>query len=254
MTESETEALLSAYVNPLLFDFEESSGGENQDVANKLLRFLLVGNPSEELPSIINKRKTRLAPVAQKLYALPADQRISDKLIAPLRQAYAAFLVGNFLGTLALCGMIGEMAAIFLFDVMGFQINGRVMTQDDQAGLFGDQFERLGQERRIRILRTYGVIKEDAAADLEKIRKIRNNYLHYWNKDRQALENDAFQVLVATIETILRLFPQTFEKGRMRLSRHIIKYLEREQALVPKNAVKQDNKVLEPTDEVGGSA
>jgi hypothetical protein len=163
---------------------------------------------------------------AETLYVLPLEQRLEDKLILPLRQAYASHLLGNYLGTLALCGMIGEMLTIFKFEISNIKLARRKLSKDDEKSLFGYEFERLGQERRIEVLTVYKLIDKDSAKLLGKIRKIRNNYLHYWSRDHDQLENDSFQVLCATIDFVKNSFPQHFENGKVVLSPEVTQYLQ----------------------------
>lgn len=217
---------LQIALNPLLFDID-STAVDADGIAASLVRFLSIGPDYESRYELLRKRKTKLDPIARRVIVVPSDLRISEKLVSPLRQAYVAFLVQNFLGTLSLCGMIGEMLAIFKFEISDFKINQNTMTDDIQKKLFGNTFEKLGQERRIDILKVYGLINDEAAAEFEKIRKIRNNYLHYWTKDHGQLENDALQVFVATIDAVLRIFPQIFVEGAMHVDPRIIKYLHR---------------------------
>lgn len=212
-------------LNPLLFEIHPNTP-DVDGIAASLVRFLSVGLSLEDHAKEFKARQQRLAPTARRIVVIPIDVRLRDKLVSPLRQAYAAFLVGNFLGTLSLCGMIGEMLAIFKFEISNIKVNGQPLTADLQRSLFGHTFEKLGQERRIEILKTYNLIDSDGFADLEKIRKIRNNYLHYWTKDHESLENDAFQVFAATVDTILRFFPQQFTNGVMHLDPSIMKYLK----------------------------
>ena len=219
---------IPAYLNPLLFEIKK--GPVNQSsMATSLFQFLSEGVYPEDVIKVIQERRQRLQPYVTHLKVVPCDKRLNAKLVAPLRQAYAAFLLGNFLGTLALCGLISEMLTIFRFEIARFQVNGHDMTVEDQEGIFGKRFERLGQDRRISILETYGVINNEVATSLRKIYKIRNRYMHYWTKEHDALENDTFQALLAVIDSLLRIFPQYYEKGAMQIHPEILRYFERKE-------------------------
>lgn len=221
-----TTTRLPIYLNPLLLGVPKDRSDHRQ-IASNLFDFLAVGSNFANRCDQYLKRYEKLLPISGTLYVIPLDKRLEEKLIVPLRQAYASFLLGNYLGTLGLCGMIGEMLAIFKFDISSLEIEGRIMSLDDQRALFGNNFERLGQERRIEVLHVYGVIKDDYARLLEKIRKIRNNYLHFWSRDHDQIENDAYQVLVATIEGIKKTFPQEFEDGKVLIGDEIVQYLSK---------------------------
>ncbi len=215
------EGNIIAFVNPLQFQ----TGKESPNIAGHLLNFLIIGENAAQFEANFLQRQQRLKLIADKIKYIPAAPQITEKLIVPLRHAHATFLMGNFLGTLALCGTIGEMLTIFWFEISQFIINEKQMDLEDQKSVFGNEFEKLGQDRRINILEYYGVINKETASNLEKIRKIRNNYLHYWNKDHDSIENDAHQTYCATIESVLGIFPQTFEQGRIKLKSDVTQYL-----------------------------
>lgn len=219
--------VLPIYFNPLLLGIPLNRGNHEQ-IARNFFDYLSAGDNFADRVSRFLERHDRLRALADSLHAIPTDQRLREKLIFPLREAFGSFLTGNFLGTLALCGMIGEMLAIFQFEISDIQIHNRGMTSEDQKHLFGNQFEKLGQERRIEILLLYRVIDEDYAKHLEKIRKIRNNYLHYWSNDHEQVENDAYQVFCSTIEVVKKTFPQEAEDGKVRISEAVHQYLSRQ--------------------------
>lgn len=197
---------------------------DHKQIASNLFDYLAVGSNFTNRSNHFLKRYEKLLPISESLYVIPMDQRLDDKLVKPLRQAYASFLVGNFLGTLGLCGMISEMLVVFKYELSTPEISGRKMSQNDQKLLYGREFEQLGQERRIQVLQVYGAIDEEYAQLLEKIRKIRNNYLHFWSRDHEQIENDAYQAFDATIEVIKKTFPQEFKNGKVIVSKEILKY------------------------------
>jgi hypothetical protein len=50
------------------------------------------------------------------------------------------------------------------WDCADVEIDGRMMSRTEERCLFGSEFERLGQERRVEVLRAYGVIDEETKA------------------------------------------------------------------------------------------
>ena len=67
------------------------------------------------------KRYKEISKEKVRFFAAPAEERILNKLVWPLRNAKASYMVGNYLGTIALCGMVSEMVAILLFDISDFK-------------------------------------------------------------------------------------------------------------------------------------
>ena len=125
-----------------------------------------------------------------------------DKLVAPLRHAKSSYMVGNYLGTIALCGMVAEMLAILLWDLAGAELGGKPMTVKDEDALFGSAFERLGQDRRVRVLDAYGQISVPVKADFDLLRSVRRKYLHLWSQDHDRLPADAIEVYRACLRLV----------------------------------------------------
>jgi hypothetical protein len=59
-------------------------------------------------------------------------------------------MVGNYLAVIALCGMVAEMVAILHWELSEPKLNGQPMSA----------FEKLGQERRVRVLSAYGILSD----------------------------------------------------------------------------------------------
>src|SRR6266849_5178453 len=147
--------------------------------------------------------------------------------IAPLRHAKASYMVGNFLATLALCGMVAEMLALLLWEMAEITINGERMTTKEEDNLFGRPFEKLGQDRRVGVLLTYGLISVRVRDDLELVRKTRNKYLHLWSQDHRELPNDAVAVFKAAVRVTVAVLGQDIVDGTFVLKPQLLKYLQR---------------------------
>jgi hypothetical protein len=150
-----------------------------------------------------------------------------EKLIWPLRHAKASYTVGNYLGTMSLCGMVSEMIAILLFEMSKFRINEKPMTDDDQAALFGSSFEKLSQERRVKVLKAYSIIDQEIANAFDLIRTKRRRYLHFWSQDHESLSTDAVAVFDATVQIAVKVIGQDIRDGQILLNPAFLNYLKR---------------------------
>ena len=145
----------------------------------------------------------------------------------PLRNAKAAYMCGNYLSTIALCGMVAEMVAILLFEISGFQLNNKPMSDKDQIAVFGRKFEKLGQERRVKILAAYSIIDSDIFTAFEAIREVRNRYLHLWSQDHEQLPIDAVKSFEFAVNIVVAAVGQKIHKGKLILNPAFVKYLKR---------------------------
>jgi len=222
------DKLIEVFVNPLQFleiDEPWASLQKEEPSLDAVLRFICSPGIGSDLKSLI-KRYREISVEKTRLFAAPNEQRILDKLVWPLRNAKAAYMCGNYLGTIALCGMVAEMVAILLFEIGQFRLNNKQMSEKDQVALFGRKFEKLGQDRRVQVLSAYGVIDEKLAEAFERIRATRNQYLHLWSQDHEQLPRDAISSFEAGVLLVVSAIGQNIKDGKLILNPALVNYLE----------------------------
>ena len=183
-----------AQSKPLSFKAVDS--GKNPTL-EQVLEFLSAPRTPSDIGSLVRRyhQAKRELPVDFVI----ADPKIFKKILWPLRQAKASYMLGSYVAVIALCGMVAEMVAIFLWELSGEKL--------DEESVFGRTFENLGQERRIKILLAYRKISEEDKASFNEIRKTRRRYLHFWSKDRTPGEEqeDALKVFQETMLLMPRI-------------------------------------------------
>lgn len=156
------DKFLTGYVNPLQFlDVDEpwASLKKSEPTLESIIKFVCGPYNKSDLKALITRYK-KISIEKQRLFIAPADERILHKLIFPLRNAKASYMVGNYLGTISLCGMVAEMVAILLFEIYDFKLNNKNMNKRQQESLFGNTFEKLGQDRRVKVLHAYSIVDD----------------------------------------------------------------------------------------------
>jgi hypothetical protein len=220
----------SAWINPLAFlEVDESwaSLDKTPPTAETILSFLCLPGTPADSASLVERYK-RISCEPLRLFAAPAEPRILEKLVWPLRHAKASYIVGNNLAVVARCGMVSEMVAVLLWQLTEPSRNARPMTPEDEAALFGSSFEQLGQERRVRVLTTYGVVSPEVVKMFDTIRLIRRKYLHLWSQDHDRLAEDAVACFHAAIGLVVKAIGQDIKDGAVVLNPRLVKYLERQ--------------------------
>jgi hypothetical protein len=223
------DKLIEGYINPLQFiDVDEPwATSLNREIsAQSVLDFICTPGTGSDLESILSRYKT-ISVEKKRIHAAPNEPRIMDKLIWPLRNAKAGYMCGNYLGVIALCGMVGEMVAIFIFEINSFKLNKRIISDEDQKALFGSKFEKLGQERRVKILHTFGVITDEMEDSFSVLRNIRRRYLHLWSQDHEKLPSDAIRCFEAAVLLVVSTIGQDLKDGKLILNKGIFEYLEK---------------------------
>lgn len=229
-----TDRLFKVWVNPLQFlevDDPWASSPELHLDLEALVRFATTPGTSPDLDTLANRyREISSEPV--RLFAAPAEQRVLDKLVWPLRHAKAAYMFGNYLGTIAMCGMVSEMVAMLLFDIGDIRINNVAISERDQIEIFGGTFEKLSQARRVSILHAYGMIDDRLKEAFDLVRERRRRYLHFWSQEHDDLPGDARAVFGAAVLVAVSAIGQNLQEGKLVLNPRFVKYLERFEGII----------------------
>lgn len=228
---------MNAWINPLAFLGIEGPPAPNmpaQPTAEMVLGYLCPpGTPSDVGALVGRYKEIATEPVA--LAVVPAEQRILDKLVWPLRHAKASYMVGNYLAVIALAGMVAEMVALLRWEVAEVSLNGRPIEPADERSLFGASFERLGQERRLQVLVAYGLIDASTKDRFDAIKETRRGYLHLWSQDHDALPKDAIKSYHAAVALVATTIGQDFSDGKIVINQALVKYLERQGVYQPRD-------------------
>ena len=143
-----------AWINPLKFPEIDLPGQEGQPTADRVVDYLSDPGDDIGLPAFL-ERYHDIASVNDPLFVAPAENNILQKLVWPLRHAKGSYALGNHLGCIAMCEMVGEMVAILLWEISKASLQQAQIDKAAQKALFGNTFERLGQERRVQVLRAF---------------------------------------------------------------------------------------------------
>ncbi|MFN7956699.1 MAG: hypothetical protein U0704_15735, partial [Candidatus Eisenbacteria bacterium] len=127
------------------------------------------------------------------LRIVPHEERIIGRLVLPLRRAKAAFVLGDYLGVVALGGIVAEMAAMLLYELADLGLDDQ-----QQALTFGRSFVNLGQERRVEVLKVRGLLDERQLQWFGSIRGIRRKDLHFLDEPAPT-ETEALTVYRAAL-------------------------------------------------------
>jgi hypothetical protein len=190
-------------LGPLIWEEADNFLGPTQELEPTLaglLEFLCSPDLAPDLARFkIDYDAASRPEIHNPVFRAPYKPEVLNRLVWPLRHAKASFMLGNYLGAIALCGLVAEMAAILLWEFAGVQIKGVPMDNDSQVGVFGSRFERLGQERRISALKTFGIVDDEVAGWFTTVKDVRRNYLHFFSTVPPTPREDALRVYSATL-------------------------------------------------------
>jgi len=223
--------LFNAYLQPLRWtevDIYLASNPDAEITPNDVCRFIHSPENEHDINSIIGRyceinEKDPGIPIA------PADNDILLKLIWPLRYAKGSYIVGNYIGTIALCGMVSEMLAILVFEICGKEVS----DEKTQKVISIDDFERYGQKTRVSVLLSNDIITTELKAHYDTIRTIRKKYLHYYSKEYSKIENDAVKAYEASVILIRNLVCEKIEHDQVIMDEKLIEYLKERGVVKP---------------------
>lgn len=224
------DKIFKAWINPLAFlDVDEpwAAVGAKQPKLDAIIGFLCPPGIPADLDSLVARYK-EISTEPVRLFAAPAEPRILEKLVWPLRHAKGSYVVGNYLAVIALSGMVSEMVAILAWELGEATLGGHPMNASDQKALFGTTFERLGQERRVKVLAAYRMIDREAVGRFDTVREIRRKYLHVWSQDHDTLPRDSKACFHAAVALVTAIIGHDIKDGKMLLNPQLIKYLQKQ--------------------------
>lgn len=167
------------------------------------------------------------------LTIVPTGALMFENIFAPLRLAKKSYILGEYLSTIALCGMVGEMLALFIFKVKTTPPNGPDISEGVQKNKWGSSYERLGQEKRIDALQGLAFIDDETAKKFDFLRSARRPYFHFWQKKFNDLESDSHQMYLKAVSLVRDVFDIRIEPPLLKVSDPVLRFLEQSGEAVP---------------------
>lgn len=160
---------------------------------DQLLDFLFAPDAERTIDAFVQRYREVLSGGVTPI--VPAEPKVLQKLVWPLKQAIGSYCLGNYLAAIALCGLVGEMTAMLLWEISG---GASRVDEDIRRILRAESFEEADQARRVDALKHAGVIDSAIKAEFSAIRTARKQHLHYLSTPNDRLDIDARKAFVAT--------------------------------------------------------
>lgn len=201
--------------------------GEKIDLAMLVSDLCQDSQSSTDAIEAIVKRYNKLSTKDLSIFFVPAEKLILKKVIWQLKFAKQAFCLADFIGCIALCGMVCEMAIIFIYDCIAIELDINRFKAKYKKIFVNREYEKWGQKKRINKLRELGAISGERTKDAHTIRKIRRLYLHFLSQDYTKLEEDVYKTYKAAFRVIKSLVELPLGKsGGLAIPIHLKPYLE----------------------------
>ena len=205
------------YLNPLkLFpwepEFQAPNLPENPDPED-VLNFLC----PLDVPSDMSALRQRYIEVSEKdrdVFLTLEEAELKENLFGPLRQAKTNYVIGNYVGSIALCGIVAEKVAILIHKISVLDANKR------------KDFEEALQSKRVKYLKNEQLIEKQSVKDFGDIRASRKSVLHYWNAPEERISKQAVQAYACATRLVIAIMDVQIVNGNVELNAKLRKYLE----------------------------
>ena len=205
------------FINPLkLMEWEPEFRASNlpDDPAPEgLVEFLCPLDMSAEM-SAFKERYKEVSKCDRNLVLTPEESELKENVFGPLRQAKTNYAIGNYLGSIALCGIVAEMVALFVYNINILDVAKR---QD---------FEDMYHADRLKLLKSLDLIGEKSRMDFGEIGVARKSALHFWNTPEEGIAKRAARAYASATRLVLDVMDVEFIEGNVRLNPKLRKYLE----------------------------
>jgi len=223
------DKVLTVYVRPLGISAldEPMPVNVSHEPGDVALRFL--GDMIEDRNDPLAAARQRYREAMQKLSDLPLAPMhdvIMRHVIDPLNEAIQCYVLGMPTACIAQAGLVGEMVALWRFRMLEPRVDDRPFDDELQKLLMGRQFDKLGQEERVRVLRALDTLDEETVQAFGQLRSIRRQYLHFMVDPQRDIDRDARGAIEHACMLVVKTLGITFHEGRVVFPPKVMRYIE----------------------------
>lgn len=161
------------------------------------------------------KRYVEVREFDEQLQFFIEEQGLMENVFGPLRQAKTNYILGNYVGSIALCGIVAEKMAILIYR----------MNKPNSTKL--EDFDKeYSQAKRIRVLQEESLIEDNSAEDFDYIREARRSFLHHWLTPEEGTAEQTLRAYAAAIRLVLVVVDCKNVDGRLILNSKFMKFLD----------------------------
>lgn len=183
-----------------------------------------ISNFSEE----VLDRYVDLSPLEAYHPITPYSEQLMGRLFGPLKSAKRCYCFGEYLATIELSAHVAEMLASLVWEMNSVSFNGEQIDKTFEKNVLGNPFEKMGQERRIKVLKGLGLINDIQAQFFDNLRTIRRKYFHLWSEDFSKMQEDArccYFEAMKLIKSILQIGLSKDKPGAIAMNPLLLQYM-----------------------------
>ena len=222
------EVSIPAFIRPLampaLDEFVSWRAGEPPaEVALSVLCDLLEDR-NEPVEAAHRRYKDVTDPATEPPIA-PHHDTIMRHVFRPLKEAKQCYVLGMPVACIAQAGLVGEMVALWRFRMLAPKLDDRPLDGELQKLLLGREFDKMGQEERIRVLRAVDNLDHEVVHAFGQLRGLRRQYLHFMVDASRDVDRDAREALAHACLLVSRTLGMTIVNGAFAFPPRVMHYI-----------------------------
>lgn len=223
-----SDVLLQVMVNPLsiwLLDetLPANAPKEPGEIALRLIGEL-IGTSDNPLDAARTRYRQASAGCSEPPI-VPTHPVIMGHVVRPLMEAKRCYILGMPVACIAQAGLVGEMVALWRFRMLSSRVDGKPFDEEMQKLLMGSEFDKLGQDKRVKVLQALDSVNADMVKAFDDLRLVRRKYLHFMVDQNQDVDADARQALKLASMLVAKTLGVTFNDGRIVLPENVARFI-----------------------------
>lgn len=161
----------------------------------------------------------------------PHTDKLFDRFLVPFKSSKRMYCLGEYLACIELSAHLGEMLALLVWHITPVTLNGKSVDVAMEKSIWGSEFEKMGQEKRIDLLKALGAVTDDDAQLLDYLRASRRKYFHFWSTGTERIREDALRCFLHVATLVRNVLKIEYDNGTVKLNPLLETYLATHKAV-----------------------
>lgn len=216
---------LGVPVDPAYLDKLADGADHTSDFEYRMIRHV-IQQPPEHSSRDVLERYVEVSGQETYTAIFPHTNKLFDRFLIPFKSAKRMYCLGEYLACIELSAHLGEMLALLLWQITPITLNGTLMGPALEKSLWGSEFEKMGQEKRIDVLNALAAVNDGDAQLLDFLRTTRRKYFHFWSTGTEKIRDDALHCFLKLSTLVRNVLKIEYENGSVKLNPLLAAYLE----------------------------
>jgi len=136
-------------------------------------------------------------------FTLAEPEIIEQRIVTPLVAAKRNACTGDFLASIALSGLVGEMLTVLVWEINSDTRRSKDGALLEDKSILITNFDKIQQSLRVNIIEAFGYINLEEAKIFRDLSSLRNQVLHRWTDSYSKDEIEKIAINVFSCATLL---------------------------------------------------